>query len=174
MSSDTIPAFGPTGDLATGTWSLDPEHSSVEFRSRTLYGLIGVKGGFGRYRGRLDLTGVPAIELVLEADSIDTGNKRRDEHLRSVDFFDADEHPRVSFEAGGANLDGETLHAQGILRAAGGQAPLDVTARVRAVGGEFEIEASARIDQRELGMNWNPLRMMRPTDLVVRGRLIRG
>jgi polyisoprenoid-binding protein YceI len=174
MSSDTIPAFGPTGDLATGAWSLDPARSSVEFRSRTLYGLIGVKGGFGRYRGRLDLTAVPAIELTIEADSVDTGNRRRDEHLRSADFFDAAEHPRVSFEAGGASLSGETLHAQGILRAAGGQAPLDVTATVSAVDDGFEIEASARIDQRELGMNWNPLGMMRPTTLLVRGRLVRG
>jgi len=174
MSSDTIPAFGPTGGLATGTWNLDPERSSVEFCARTLYGLIRVKGGFGRYRGRFDLATRPAIELTIEADSIDTGNERRDEHLRAADFFDAADHPRVSFEAGGATLDGETLHAPGILRAAGGQAPLDVTAAITPAGDEFEIEASARIDQRELGMTWSPLGMMRPTDLLVRGRLVRG
>jgi polyisoprenoid-binding protein YceI len=175
MSSDTIPTTDSAGGLATGTWILDPARSSVEFRVRSIYGLVGVKGHFSRYRGSLDLAARPAIELTIEADSIDTGNRKRDEHLRSADFFDAADHPWVGFEADVAALAGGTLQASGILRAAGGQAGLEVTATVRPVDGEYELEAQARVDQRQLGMTWSPLGMVRPpATLLVRGRLVRG
>jgi polyisoprenoid-binding protein YceI len=175
MSNDTIQSAGTSGGLATGTWVLDPTRSSVEFRVRSIYGLVSVKGGFSRCRGSLDLSAHPAIELAIEAGSLDTGNPKRDEHLRSGDFFDAAAHPRVSFEADAATLDGTTLRAPGTLRAAGGQARLDIVATVRPVDDEFELEAKARVDQRELGMTWSPLGMVRPpARLLVRGRLIRG
>jgi polyisoprenoid-binding protein YceI len=175
MSSDTTPTTDSAAGLATGTWILDPARSSVEFRVRSIYGLVGVKGHFSRYRGRLDLAARPAIELTIEADSIDTGNRKRDEHLRSGDFFDVADHPWIGFEADAAALDGRTLHAPGVLRAAGGQTGLDVTATVRAVDGEYQLEAKASVDQRELGMTWSPLGMVRaPATLLVRGRLVRG
>jgi polyisoprenoid-binding protein YceI len=175
MSNNTTEALGPTGGLAVGTWTLDPARSSVEFRVRSIYGLVTVKGGFTRYRGTLDLAASPAIELVIEADSLDTGNAKRDEHLRTADFFDAAEHPEVRFEANAATLDGERLAIQGILHAAGGWVPLGLTATVRPVGDEFEIEAVATVDQRELGMTWSPLGMLRaPAKLHVSGRLVRS
>jgi polyisoprenoid-binding protein YceI len=170
MSNSTV----PLGDLATGTWILDPERSRVELRSRSLYGLIGVKGHFTRYRGSLDLGASPAIDLAIEAESVDTGNRRRDEHLRSADFFDVAKSPRIGFLAEAATLEGETLRTRGTLCAAGGTMPLEIVAAVRPVEGEFEIEARARVDQRQLGMTWNPLGMMRPTNLLVQGRLVRG
>lgn len=175
MYFDTTTAAGSASELARGTWILDPDRSSLEFRVPLLYGVIGtVKGSFGRYRGTLDLDARPAIELAIEADSIDTGNAKRDKHLRSVDFFDAEAHPEVRFESESAALDGETLHVTGTLRAAGESAPLDVTATLRPVGEEFELEASAVVDQRELGMTWSPLGTLRPpARLAVRGRLVR-
>jgi polyisoprenoid-binding protein YceI len=166
---------GSASSLASGTWILDPDRSSVEFRVRLLYGMAGTaKGGFDRFRGTLDLAARPAIELAIEADSIDTGNRRRDEHLRSGDFFDAGEHPEVRFESASAALDGEALHIRGLLHAAGESAPLDVTATVRPVGEEFEIEARAAVDQRRVGMTYSPLGMLRPpAKLALRGRLVR-
>ena len=175
MYFDTKTATGPARGLATGTWILDPDRSSVEFRVPLLFGVIGtVKGGFTRYRGTLDMDVRPAIELTIEADSIDTGKAKRDDHLRSGDFFDAEEHPEVRFESESASLDGETLRVRGVLHAAGGSAPLDVTATVRPDGEEFEIEASAVVDQRKLGMTYSPLGTLRPpARLTVRGHLIR-
>jgi polyisoprenoid-binding protein YceI len=175
MYFDSTTATGPTSELARGTWILDPERSSVEFRVPLLFGVIGtVKGGFSVYRGTLDLDARPAIELVAGADSIDTGNAKRDAHLRSADFFDADAHPEVRFESESAALDGETLRVHGTLRAAGRSAPLDVTATVRPAGEDLEIEASAEVDQRQLGMTYSPLGTLRPpARLIVRGRLVR-
>jgi polyisoprenoid-binding protein YceI len=175
MFLDTETGPGPTSRLATGTWILDPDRSAVEFRVPLLYGVIGtVKGGFVRHRGTIDLGADPAIELAIEADSVDTGNARRDAHLRSAAFFDAEEHPKVCFESESVALDGETLQVRGVLRAAGASATLEVDATVRPVGEELEIEARAEVDQRELGMTYSPLGTLRPpARLTVRGRLVR-
>ena len=125
MYFDTTTTDATTG-LASGTWILDPVRSSLEFRVPLLYGKVGtVKGGFDRFRGTLDLAANPAVELAVAADSIDTGNRKRDEHLRSGDFFDADAHPEVRFESGSTALEGEALHIKGLLHAAGESVPLD-------------------------------------------------
>ena len=91
------------------------------------YGLMTVKGRFDRYVGTLNLTGHPAVELVIEADSLDTKKEPRDKHLRDADFFDVSNHPQVRFEADDATLNGDTLQLRGQLYTAGKNIPLDVT-----------------------------------------------
>lgn len=164
----------PTTPISQGTWRLDPERSSVEFHVRHFYGLMTVKGHFDTYEGRLDLAAPDAVELTIEADSLDTGHRKRDEHLRSADFFGVDEHPYVRFVSDSAELRGEILVVSGRLSAAGRSVPLDVEASLRDAGeGELEVEAHAEVDHRELGMTWSPLGTMRaPSKLIVRGRLV--
>jgi polyisoprenoid-binding protein YceI len=175
MSSDTAPAAGATGGLSTGKWRLDPARSSVEFHVRHFYGAMTVKGRFDRYEGTLDLSARPAVELLIEADSLDTKVKQRDKHLRDDDFFDVANHPHVRFEADAATLDGETLKARGRLHAAGKHIPLHVDATITPAGDGFEIEATALADHRELGMTWSPMGILRaPSKLIVRGRLVRA
>lgn len=171
----TRSATNPAGNgLAAGTWRLDPSRSSVEFHVRHFYGLITVKGHFDRYAGTVNLSQRPAVSLIVDADSLDTKNKRRDKHLRSADFFDVADHPQVQLEAETADLDGQTLKVRGVLSAAGQQVPVEADAIVTPVGDEFEIEATARVDHRELGMTWSPAGILRaPSELVVRGRLTR-
>jgi polyisoprenoid-binding protein YceI len=162
-----------TAELATGWWLLDPARSIAEFEVPSVYGLATVRGEFRHYVGTLNLSD-PAVALVIEADSLDTGNRRRDNHLRSPAFFDVDEHPWIRFEADAAELDGEAMQLRGELYAAGKHVPLAVEATVTAVGEEFEIEASAVVDQRELGMRFSPLGMVGDhTRLHVRGRQMR-
>jgi polyisoprenoid-binding protein YceI len=157
-----------------GVWRLDPERSSVEFHVRHFYGLMTVKGRFARYDGTLQLNGRNSVELVIDADSLDTKLGKRDEHLRSADFFDVANYPQVRFESDDAALAGDTLKVRGRLTAAGRSIPLGVDASVRAVGGELELEASALADHRKLGMTWSPLGILRaPSKLIVRGRLVR-
>lgn len=157
----------------TGAWRLDPDRSSVEFHVRHFYGLMTVKGRFGRYHGTLELNGRPVVELVIDADSLDTKHGKRDQHLRSADFFDVANHPQVRFRSDEATLAGDTLKVSGRLHAAGRSIPLDVDAAVREVDGELEVEASALADHRKLGMTWSPLGIMRaPSKLIVRGRLV--
>jgi len=166
--------LAPGADLASGAWRLDPARSSVEFHVPHFYGLMTVKGHFDRYEGALDLSAHPAVELVIEPDSLDTKQSKRDAHLRSADFFDVAKHPQVRFEADAATLEGETLKVHGVLHAAGKHIPLDVDATVTPDRDELEIEATALADHRQLGMVWSPLGTVRaPSKLIVRGRLVR-
>jgi polyisoprenoid-binding protein YceI len=159
---------------SAGRWTLDPERSSVEFHVRHFYGLVTVKGHFDRYEGTLDLGAQPAVQLTIEAASLDTRNARRDKHLRSPEFFDVEREPQVSFVSDSAVLDGETLKLHGTLRAAGKEIPLAFDAALRPVGDELELEASTHADHHELGMLWSPLGILRaPSKLIVHGRLVR-
>ena len=141
---------------------------------RHFYGLMTVKGEFADYEGTLDLSTMPAVELTIRADSLNTKLARRDEHLRSEDFFDVELHPQVRFISDRASLDDETLRVRGQLHAAGRQIPLELGATVREIDGELTIEAVTEADHRELGMTWSPLGILRaPSRLIVRGRLVR-
>ena len=175
MTSTSTPAI-PTADanIEDGVWHLDPEHSSVEFHVRYFYGLVTVKGRFTRYESVLNLGSYPAIELTIDADSLDTKDRKRDAHLRSADFFDVEHHPQVRFVSDAATLAGDTLKVTGQLHAAGKYLQLGFDAKVRRVDGRLEIEAITDADHRRLGMVWSPFGMLRaPSKLIVRGRLVR-
>lgn len=116
----------------------------------------------------------PCIELSVAADALDTGNGKRDAHLRSSDFFDAETHPQVRFVSDSAALEGERLHVRGQLHAPGKSIPLELDATLRPVGSELEVEAITEADHRALGMTWNKLDMLRtPSTLIVSARLVR-
>jgi polyisoprenoid-binding protein YceI len=158
---------------ATTHWHIDPERSSVEFDVPHLWGLHAVHGCFHRFIGTLDLQERPTVALTVDARSVDTGIERRDEHLRSEAFLDAARHPQIRFASERVTADGGRLTVSGVLEIRGTVLPVDVTATVRRVGDDLEIEAAASIDQRALGITHNPLRMTgHPTRVVVRGRLV--
>ena len=177
MTTNTKPittqhAGGP--DIEKTRWRIDPARSSVEFRTPTFWGLVTVKGRFERYDGTLDLRREPAIDLTIEAASLDTKNKTRDKHLRSGDFFDAEHHPVVRFASDDVRLEGEHLKVRGQLHARGCSMPIELEAQVRRVGDELEVDATTYVNQRGLGMTHSTLGMIRtPSELVVRGRLVR-
>jgi len=163
--------------LAGTRWRLDASASGAEFRVPHFWGLATVKGRFGRLDGwlEIDAHGRWRMELTLDAASLDTGNRKRDEHLRSADFFDAERHPDVRFRSSSASYRGDgRLHVQGALEAAGERSPLDVEATVAHADAELEIHAAATVDQRQLGMTWSPLGVAgTPTALTVHAHLRR-
>ena len=172
----TTHAPGSVGapDIEKTAWRIDPDRSSVEFHAPAVWGIGTVKGRFSRYQGALHLSGKPAIELTIDADSLDTRNKRRDKHLRSPDFFGVEQHPYVRFVSESAALEGERLKVRGVLHARGAGMPLEIDATVRRAGDELEVEAITLADHHELGMTWNFMGMLRPPiKLIVRGRLVR-
>jgi polyisoprenoid-binding protein YceI len=161
------------GETIGGTWQLDPQRSSVEFRAGHVWGLASVKGHFDDYHGHLDLGASPAIELTIDAASLQTGNRKRDRHLRSPDFFDAENHPRVQFVSDSVDLLGDTLRVRGRLCARDRSIPLELDAEVRRGDGELEIEAATTALHRELGMTFSPLGMIPPrSELIVKAHLI--
>jgi len=169
-TTDTVDIPG----LEQTVWRLNPDRSSIQFHTKNLWGMETVKGRFARYQGTLDLSGAPTAELTIDADSLDTGNKRRDKHLCSPAFFDASRHPYVRFASEQVALKGDQLKVRGHLHARGTSIPLDVEATLRRDGDELEIDAVTAADHRQLGMTWSPLAMLRtPSTLIVRGRLRR-
>jgi polyisoprenoid-binding protein YceI len=99
MSSTTATPAAVTTPLPTGTWKVDPVHSSVEFHVKHL-GIATVKGQFNEFEGALEVSedGARASGIV-EVASVDTREPQRDEHLRSADFFEAERFPRIAFRS---------------------------------------------------------------------------
>jgi polyisoprenoid-binding protein YceI len=164
----------PPAVAASRRWAVDPRRSTVEFRVPTFWGLSTVVGHFDHFEGSFARDGddVVAIDLTIDADSLDTANETRDRHLRSERFFDVAEHPQIRFSSTSIDESGGIVATKGRLEAAGGSVPVELEATVREEGDELEIEATTTIDQRELGMTFSPLGMIRtPATLHVRGRL---
>jgi polyisoprenoid-binding protein YceI len=83
--------------LSTGSWQVDPVHSRVEFAAKQL-GIATVRGAFRDFEGTLDLD-AGRVRGSVRASSVDTSNARRDKHLRSADFLEAEEHAELRFES---------------------------------------------------------------------------
>jgi polyisoprenoid-binding protein YceI len=159
---------------ATRQWVVDAARSTVEFRVKNFWGLTTVVGHFTRFDGSYTVgADERAVELIVDAGSLDTGIRRRDEHLRSSTFFDVEAHPHVRFTANDVTGAGNgSLRVRGELEAAGRKVPLSFEATVRVVDGELEAEATALVDQRLLGITYSPLGTVRsPSTLHVKARL---
>jgi polyisoprenoid-binding protein YceI len=107
-----------TSLIPTGTWTVDPAHSSVEFAVKHM-GIANVRGKFTDFEGTLrvgeDLVRSGAHGIVKVA-SITTDDEQRDAHLRSPDFFDVDEYPEITFESTQVEaIDDESSHIVGNL-----------------------------------------------------------
>src|SRR5215831_19401577 len=90
------------GPKQRSVWRFDPSHTTVEFTVKKLF-LFTVRGRIAVSEGTVvldetDLTN-STVTAVLKAESINTSNNRRDEHLRSADFLGADKHPEIRFES---------------------------------------------------------------------------
>jgi polyisoprenoid-binding protein YceI len=117
----------------SGEWALDGSRSSVSFRSSSLWGLMKVKGKFAGLRGEahIDPSGGVRGRLVIDASSVDTGNKKRDNHLRSDDFFEVAKYPEIVFELGGVLPGSDEHRLSGTLHVIGNSQPLDLVAQIQ-------------------------------------------
>jgi len=158
----------------TTRWTVDSDATSVEFAVKTFWGLMTVRGRFDRFDGSYEVGPYgTTIELTVDADSLDTGHSTRDKHLRSTDFFQVVAHPQVRFTSTRVRHAGDgMLRVEGDLEAAGKVVPLEFDATVEQVDDVLEVEATATVDQRQLGMSSGQLGMIRrPTTLHVKARL---
>ncbi len=115
-------------------WKIDPSHSHIEFAVRHM-GISTVRGRFRKFDGTVtvDEDGTPrSIELVIDANSVDTAEPQRDGHLRSADFLDAVTYPHITFRSIGIDRVAPRRY-----RVAG-----DVTIRNETRPLSFEVEAT--------------------------------
>ncbi|MEW2303218.1 YceI family protein [Streptomyces sp. NPDC006655] len=168
-----------TVTVETGLWQLDPTASAVAFRHKSIWGLITVKGTFAGVSGRGEVApdGTAAGTLVIDAASLDTKNKKRDDHLRSADFLDAADHPEITFEVRGAERGaGDTVRVDGRLTVRGISRPQQVTAKLVAADAEgLTLETEFQVIREEFGVTFNQLRMMGgPTTVTATLRFTRA
>jgi polyisoprenoid-binding protein YceI len=157
MSATAIPT-------TTTTYSVDPSHSSVEFAVKHL-GIASVKGTFGTFEGTLVLGEDPADTQAygtVEVASIDTKENARDEHLRSADFFDAANHPRLVFRSTEIRpVDDETFDIVGELTMHG--ITRELTLRAELQGTETDpwgnervgVEVTGQLNRSDWDMKFN-------------------
>lgn len=148
------------------TWQIDPEHSSFQFKIRHLT-VSNVKGDFSKVKGIVaiddqDITKL-TVEVTLDAASINTGHAKRDEHLRSPDFFDVTQYPTITFVSkkvtkAGMNklkvIGNLTIHGMTKEIAVDVEGP---SPEVKDPWGNFRrgATATANIDRRDFGLKWN-------------------
>jgi polyisoprenoid-binding protein YceI len=85
----------------SGTWKIDPSHSEIQFFVRHMM-IAKVRGRFREFEGTITIGERPEdshVEVVIEAASIDTRDRTRDEHLRSADFLDVERYPELRFHS---------------------------------------------------------------------------
>lgn len=132
-----------------------------------------VKGACDHFAGSLSLQSEAGARLVVEAATLRIGIARRDEHLRSADFFDVKNHPQVQFVSPDVELGDGLLRMRGELSDAGRSVSLEVSASLRYIDRELAIDAETHVDQRQLGMTTGRLGMTRvPSGLVLHGILV--
>jgi polyisoprenoid-binding protein YceI len=95
----TVENARETTTVPTGTWTVDPVHSSIEFRIEE--DIRTIKGQFRDFEGTIEGGEGPTAQGVLRTASLETGDPKRDEHLRSPDFFDVEQFPEIRFASKG-------------------------------------------------------------------------
>ncbi len=155
-----------TSPTMTGRWVLDGPGSSVEFHVRHFWGAITVHGSFRQLSGEaaVGADGTITCVLTIDARSLRTRNRQRDDHLRSAGFFDVDAHPNMTVTVTGAKPAGpEILACTGTMEAAGRVQPLQFTARVeRPTTGSVVLHAEVVVDRTGFGMTWRPFKIAAP------------
>lgn len=146
------------------SFQLDPAGSAVSITHKTIWGLVTVRGSFTKLSGSAEILndGSGRGRLEIDAASLDTKNAKRDEHLRSKDFFNASEHPQIVVDLPQAARQGDGVTTTGTLTVAGQARPLTLTARItEATDQAITLTAEADVDRVDFGMSWNQLGMIK-------------
>ena len=170
-ASLTIPALAHAAE-----WRIDPTHTTVSFKVRHL-GVTWVQGEFQRVSGKVRYDrknpGAASADIVIDADSINTRNARRDNHLRNDDFLLVEKHPNITFKSKSvknAGADGLELVGDLTIRGVTKEVVLkvaDISGEVTTGRGTVKMGASAttRINRKDFGVKFN--RLLETGGLVV-------
>ena len=149
--------------LPAGTWTVDPVHSSVEFQVRNM-GIVWVKGVFTDFTGTIESAGGSdgaRATGTVEVASVNTRSEQRDQHLRSAEFFDVENHPQIKFEStrfephdGGLRVVGD-LTIKGITREVQLDATVQGTVDDPWGNQRVGVEATGALNRRDFELNWD-------------------
>lgn len=150
---------------AKGKWAIDPMHSEIQFKVKHLV-IATVTGNFEKFDGGLEVSSddfsEAKVSFTADVDSVNTKVADRDAHLKSADFFDAANHPRISFTSKKLRKTGESeyiltgdLAIRGITREVDlhvdfGGIMVDPWGNTKA-----GFELSGKVNRKEYGLHWN-------------------
>jgi polyisoprenoid-binding protein YceI len=149
--------------IPAGTWKADLDHTNVEFGIKHLL-ITTVRGRFADVQGgiEVDETGPVSARATIRAESIDTNQPQRDEHLRSPDFFDAAGFPEIRFESDRIErVDGNRFRVLGELSIKDTTRTIELEAEVTGLnrdpwGNErLGLTISGELDPNDYGVDWN-------------------
>jgi polyisoprenoid-binding protein YceI len=153
-----------TTTQTTKTYALDPSHTTAEFVVRHLM-ITKVRGRFTSVAGTIEVpegSSVPvSVDVSIDTASIDTREEQRDGHLKSVDFFEAEKYPKITFKSTGVDGSGDAFKVRGDLTIHGvtREVVLDTTFEGRTIdpyGNErIGYEAHTKISRKDYGLGWN-------------------
>lgn len=152
-----------TSPLTAGTWNLDASHSEVGFSVRHA-GISKVRGSFTEFDATLNIAETIAessVEATIQIASVNTKDANRDGHLKSADFFDAEQFPTMTFKSTGIKGDADDLVVVGDLTIRGVTKEVELAAElggqaVDAFGAtRAGFFASTTISRKEFGITWN-------------------
>jgi polyisoprenoid-binding protein YceI len=161
----------------SGNWTLDPSRTTMQFQTKAMW-VLPVNGTFrvSEGSGTVDSEGRVSGRLVVDASSIDTKNKKRDQHLRTADFFETEKYPNMIFEVSDVRLgtSGETTVA-GSLSIHGTSRPVEFQAGLRADSdGAFTLDAQTEIDRSEWGLTWAKMGAGLHNRVTIKATFVRG
>lgn len=150
-------------DLA-GVWNVVADRSQITFKIKNMWGLINVKGRFTDFGGDGQLTGKGAVfgRLDVRTASLDTGIGRRDQHLRSADFFDVERFPEINVVVTAVHpTEGRTADLRVNFTIKGVTAPLPLPAAITELeDGSIQIAGKTQVDRAQFDLGWNKFGMV--------------
>jgi polyisoprenoid-binding protein YceI len=149
------------------TWKIDPAHSEINFRVKHLV-VSTVRGHFDKFNATIETNNedFSDAKIWFEADikSINTNNEQRDTHLKSVDFFDAEKHPKMSFKSTSVKkLSESEMEVKGHLTLRGVKKEITLNVNFNGIVSGFGdvkvagFEISAKLNRFDYGLQWNTL-----------------
>ena len=153
---------------ARTVWKLDPSHSVVEFSAKHMM-ITTVRGQFGTVEGEIVVNeenpAQSSVAVEIDATGIDTRAEQRDTHLRSADFLDVENFPKITFRStrieGRYREPGDRFKVIGDLTIRGTTREVTLDATYEGAGkdpwgGErVSFSADTKIDRRDFGLVWN-------------------
>jgi len=147
------------------SWKIDPAHTHINFSVRHMM-VANVKGEFTSFDGNIvfdpEKPEESTVELVIDAASISTRVEDRDNHLRSADFFDVENHPHIVFKSTEVNVLNDTeAELKGELTIRDETHPITFEVELQGVGKSpygqtvAGFEASGKLNRTKWGLNWN-------------------
>jgi polyisoprenoid-binding protein YceI len=153
----------PTAPLnaAAGTWQLETASTIIELRTKAMWGLAKVNGSFTALQGSgaIGPDGAVSGTLVIDAASVNTGQAKRDAHLRTADFFDVAKYPTFQFTVTSADVSASgAVTFAGNFTAHGQTHPLEVRGQITGFGSDrLTVTGEADLDRSKWGISWTKM-----------------